>query len=359
MFCKQCGTANSDTAKFCKSCGSPLIKEEEQPAANAEAVATSPEASATPVTPTATAAPSAPSAAASPAPAPAAVSSPAAPAKESSEQTEEDAVDEIERVSLQDKIFGVFQKLKKEPKAKVEKEPKPKKEKTPKAAKAPKVPKEKKAKAPKVKKEKKEKGPKLPKEKKAKAPKIKKEKAVKAKKERKIKLPVIRISKKKIIIFLILVVVLAAIGFVVLVFLSGGVEPALEKAQGTVEKAQEHIETVKDVVNKDVVFENATLALDVDPKTAEPITPADSYLAGTRDLYATVYVKGVSGATKVSAVWTYLSTNMVFSTTEIEIEEEDQISFKVKVPGGIPRGDYKVELLVEEEILETLTFTVT
>ncbi len=401
MFCKQCGTANSDTAKFCKSCGTPLIQAEEKPTAIVEAEeeqtvpaveAEAPVATTTSAPPalepaeaSSTVPPPAPAAPASPAPAetPAAPAAPTSTPELAPVQAEDDLSEEEETIPWFQKLLSVFKREKKEKapkeksekKAKAEKAPKEKKVKAPQK---PKAPKEKAAPKPKVKKEKLPKGAKAPKEKKAKAPKAKKEKApkkpaapkkqkvAKPKKEGKKKLPFLGLSKKKILIFIIILLVLAGLGFAALVFFTGGVEPALEKAQGTleeakgtVEEAKGTVETVKNVVVKQVVLENATLALEIDPKTAEPITPATSYLAGTRDLYASVFVKNIKGETKVSSVWTYISTNMVFSETEVLIEKDEQVSFKVKVPGGVPRGEYKVDILVEDEIRETLNFTVT
>ena len=380
MFCKQCGTQNIDTAKFCKNCGATLndSANREAPAADIQAAEIASESAETEIKAEET---ETPAIAAEPA---AAVPQ---KAKHNAEhmlnmlRKNKEAIDPGQEEEKEPEV----QKQKKEKKPR---EPKAPKEKTPKE---PKSPKEKTPKEPKAPKEKTSKEPKLPKEKKLKLalPKQKKEnpakpkkaepkapkkpkpakaaKPAKPKKERKLHLP--KISPKIFIISGITIVVLLLAGAAVFTFMMGGVKPAAAVVKDTVADVKNTSEEVKDVKDaKDtkavseassVVLENATLATSVDPKTAEPIDKVTTFLVGATELYATVYAKEVSGETEVFAVWTYKSkNNMVFSKTEIKIKQDEQIEFHVTVPGGIPRGDYLVDFQVNGVSKSTLSFTV-
>lgn len=389
MFCKQCGTQNIDTAKFCKNCGASLngdVKREE-PAANVEAVITAAVAEAIEIKQAETRQES------TEAPA---INIAAAPSPQkgkhnaehmlnmlrknkevtSPEQIEEKEPEIRKEKKIREKktkapdVMSLLKALKEKP----PKEPKQPKEPKEKTAKAPKVPKEKTVKEPKIPKEKKVKEPKTPKDKAIKEPKQKKEKIagqkvkngegkapkkekppkkIKTEKKRKLSLP--KVSPKTLIIIGATLVVLILIGTAVFIFAMGGIKPAVktvETIHNTVEEVQETSEA------SSVVLENATLATKVDPKTAEPVDKVSTFLVGSTELYATVYVKGISEATTVSAIWTYKSSSLVFSKTAITIKKDEQIQFNVTVPGGIPRGDYLVDLQVNGKSKTNLPFTV-
>jgi hypothetical protein len=389
MFCKQCGTQNIDTAKFCKNCGASLngAATQEEPAANVEAVITAAVAEAIETKKEETKQESTEAAATDTAAAP------------SSQKGKHNAEHMLNMLRKNKEATGTEEIEEKEPviqKEKKNREKKPNapdvrnflktlKEKTPKEPKEPKAPKEKTAKAPKVPKEKIAKEPKLPKEKKVKEPKTPKDQAAKEPKEKKEKhiglklkkgeakapkkekppkeikikekrrLPLPKVSPKTLIIIGATLVVLLLIGTAVFIFAMGGIKPAVktvETIHNTVEEVQETSEA------SGVVLENATLATKVDPKTAKPVDKVSTFLVGATELYATVYVKGVSEATSVSAIWTYKSSSLVFSKTAIAIEKDEQIQFNVTVPGGIPRGDYIVDFQVNGKSKSNLSFTV-
>ena len=373
MFCRQCGTENADTAKFCKNCGASLTATAEQ-AEPKQATEETTQSITRQVAQTGTV-----------------LDLPKEAAAEAVSETEENNAKEAKTApaaaaagafakGFLGKVKGAAEKLPIKKTSKTSDTPDGEEaasaENTGEAEAAPanekkqKTPKEKKQKEPKPKKEK---GPKekKPKVKKQKTPKVRKQKIGKdglPKERKQIRLPKFSLKKllKRLRLILIIVVILAAIGSGVLIFLSGGVTPAIEKAQGYAEKAQtvaEEVkgkaEEVKGAVIKEPKLENATLATEVDPETAEAVTKATTFPVGSTVLYATVHVTDVGDTVMVSAVWNYVTNNMVFSETDIEIEKDEQIMFHVDVPGGIPRGDYSVDIKIDGEIMQTLSFTVT
>lgn len=331
MFCRQCGTGNADTAKFCKNCGASLTATAEQtePKQTAEETAQSITRQ---VAQTGTV-----------------LDLPEETVTETVSETEEKNAKEtkaspaaVAAGTFAKGFLGMF-------KAAAVKLPAKKTSKTSGTSNS-------------------EEGATPENARNPKGTSVKKEKQKTPKEKKQIRLPKFSLKKllKRLRLILIIIVILAAIGSGVLIFLSGGVTPAIEKAQGYAEKAQAAAAEVKGkagevkgTVMKEPKLENATLATEVDPKTAEAVTKATTFPVGSTVLYATVHVVDVSDTVVVSAVWNYVTNNMVFSETDIEIEKDEQIMFHVDVPGGIPRGDYSVDIKIDGEIIQTLSFTVT
>lgn len=102
----------------------------------------------------------------------------------------------------------------------------------------------------------------------------------------------------------------------------------------------------------------AYMASSVDPYTSEPIVKTDVFpQSTTTEIYATALVKNIPGDTQVTAIWYHLPTGSSLSS-DLIVPEDMWVSFSFTNPDGFPLGEYKVELIIDDEVDETLYFTV-
>lgn len=147
--------------------------------------------------------------------------------------------------------------------------------------------------------------------------------------------PMQKTKKKKGCLILILVVLGIVVSLFVLAALNGG-EVSFSTAN------------VKD----------AYMASEINLDTAEPIVKTDTFSQSTRIIYVTAYIKNVPGNVAVSTVWTYLPTGEGMNSEKTILNRDAQVQFNVSMPNGFLPGDYKVEILIDEKVKETLSFSV-
>lgn len=104
----------------------------------------------------------------------------------------------------------------------------------------------------------------------------------------------------------------------------------------------------------------AYMASMIDPETSEPLVTTDVFpQTTTTEIYATVLIKNVPGDTRVSAIWHHIPTGSSLPSENDIIASTDMwINFSLTSPSGFATGEYKVEILLDDEIEETLYFTV-
>ncbi|SDM62608.1 zinc ribbon domain-containing protein [Acetanaerobacterium elongatum] len=102
----------------------------------------------------------------------------------------------------------------------------------------------------------------------------------------------------------------------------------------------------------------AYMASSIDTYTAEPITKTNVFSEYDTVIYATARMQNVPKGTKATAVWHYMNTGEDVSSEELELSDDGWIYFYIDSDTGFSTGEYYVDLLVNGEIVKTLTFTV-
>lgn len=102
----------------------------------------------------------------------------------------------------------------------------------------------------------------------------------------------------------------------------------------------------------------ASTATDLNKDTYQPLDNTKEFNSDSRILYASAYIKNVSDGTKVSAIW-YLPSNETLPTEKtFTLLRDGWVPFFLTSENGFPTGSYKVEIIVNSKVSETLTFTV-
>jgi hypothetical protein len=91
-----------------------------------------------------------------------------------------------------------------------------------------------------------------------------------------------------------------------------------------------------------------------------PVESATVIPAGIANVYAPIYVSEQTEETVFSAVW-YQHTDdgdrIEITSADIGFGEEGWIGFSLNLPEGIPAGKYSVDLLVNNDVEQTLEFS--
>ncbi|MBN1472164.1 MAG: zinc-ribbon domain-containing protein [Syntrophaceae bacterium] len=104
----------------------------------------------------------------------------------------------------------------------------------------------------------------------------------------------------------------------------------------------------------------AYMASKINPKTSEPLIKTDVFPKRTTTrIYATALVKNIPGKTKFSAIWYHLpSGSSIRSENDIITDKDMWLNFSLTNPRGFVAGDYKVEILINDKVKQTLIFKV-
>ena len=106
-------------------------------------------------------------------------------------------------------------------------------------------------------------------------------------------------------------------------------------------------------------IESVTISKDVGEDFA-PIDPMNDFPAGTSLIYISVKVNNMTPEDKLSVTWNYLETGDEINTTDFSPDETGSgyIGFNITVDQGFPTGDYNALVYVNDEIYETIEFSV-
>ena len=104
----------------------------------------------------------------------------------------------------------------------------------------------------------------------------------------------------------------------------------------------------------------AYMASKINPATSEPLIKTDVFpKRSTTRIYATILVKNIPGDTKFSAIWHHIpSGSSIKSENDIITNKDMWINFNLANPRGFVAGQYKVEILINGKVKETLNFKV-
>jgi hypothetical protein len=103
----------------------------------------------------------------------------------------------------------------------------------------------------------------------------------------------------------------------------------------------------------------AAMASEIDPVSSAPLVKTDVFPQSTTTaIYAAALMKNVPDDTKLSAIWYHIPTGSSLASDEITISEDLWVNFSLANPDGFDTGEYKVEILVNGKVDETLYFKV-
>jgi hypothetical protein len=105
-------------------------------------------------------------------------------------------------------------------------------------------------------------------------------------------------------------------------------------------------------------FTDAVMASQIDPQSLEPVTATDVFPKTADVIYVTTFVKNVPPGTKVSAVWVYIPTGETLEGDPEILNGDAQVQFNVTMTNDFTIGEYKVDLLINDKVKQTLYFKV-
>ena len=108
-----------------------------------------------------------------------------------------------------------------------------------------------------------------------------------------------------------------------------------------------------------VSIESIILSKDIGPDSV-PVDPATEFKSGTSIIYISVKVNNMTPEDKLTVEWNYLETGDEINTSDFATEETGSgyIGFNIKVDQGFPTGNYNVLVYLNDELYETLEFSV-
>ncbi len=107
----------------------------------------------------------------------------------------------------------------------------------------------------------------------------------------------------------------------------------------------------------------AHMASMINPETSEPLIKTDVFPRESIEIFATALIKNVPDDTTISAIWYYLpddgsEVQSKRSENDIIASQDMWANFSLYLPDGFTPGKYKVEILIDEKVKETLEFSV-
>jgi hypothetical protein len=123
-----------------------------------------------------------------------------------------------------------------------------------------------------------------------------------------------------------------------------------EETAALPEPAPAAVPAAPEVVNVPVSVQQVTLSNKIDETTKKAAMPMNAF-AVNDTIYAVVDTIG-SGQTRLKALWTYHKDGQTATVSETvqEIDAAGPASteFHISKPGGWPKGDYQVEIFVND-----------
>lgn len=107
------------------------------------------------------------------------------------------------------------------------------------------------------------------------------------------------------------------------------------------------------------LIDSVTISKDIGEDFA-PVEPMDEFSTGSSVVYISVKVNNMTPEDKLSVTWNYLETGDEINTTDFSPEETGSgyIGFNITVDQGLPTGDYNALVYVNDELYETIEFSV-
>jgi len=108
-----------------------------------------------------------------------------------------------------------------------------------------------------------------------------------------------------------------------------------------------------------VEIESITTCKNVD-SDYKPVDPTTAFPSGTSIIYASIKVKNITTEDKLTVKWNYLETGEEINTTDFITDEDGSgyIGFSIIVDEGFPSGRYNAMVFLNNELFETVEFSV-
>ena len=119
-------------------------------------------------------------------------------------------------------------------------------------------------------------------------------------------------------------------------------------------------EKVHDALSKGpALIEEAAICEKVDDDSA-PVNTTNIFPSDTKAIYLSVKVKDFTPEDKLSVTWNYLETGTKINTQEFTTNKSGSgyIGFNIKIAEGLPSGKYSTEIYLNDELVETIKFSV-
>lgn len=108
-----------------------------------------------------------------------------------------------------------------------------------------------------------------------------------------------------------------------------------------------------------VEIEEITVCKDVD-SSAKPVEPTDTFPSGTRVVYVSVKINNMTLEDKITTKLTYLETGEEIYTADLTTEKSGSgyFGFNLTIDQGFPSGRYNAVVYLNNELAETVEFSV-
>ena len=108
-----------------------------------------------------------------------------------------------------------------------------------------------------------------------------------------------------------------------------------------------------------VEIEEIVVCKNVDD-TYKPVEPMDTFPSGTQVVYVSVKINNMTPEDKITTKWNYLETGEEISTTDFTTEEAGSgyVSFNLTIDQGFQLGRYNAMVYLNNELIETVEFSV-
>jgi len=108
-----------------------------------------------------------------------------------------------------------------------------------------------------------------------------------------------------------------------------------------------------------VSIESITMSRDIGEDFV-PIDPTNEFASGTSIVYISIKVENMTPEDKLTVVWNYLETGKEISTTDLFQDKKYSgfQCFTLKYAQGFPSGDYNALVYLNDELYETVEFSV-
>ena len=119
-------------------------------------------------------------------------------------------------------------------------------------------------------------------------------------------------------------------------------------------------EKVYDALSKGPAsIEEAAICEKVDDNSM-PVNTTNIFPSDAKAIYLSVKVKDFTPEDKLNVTWNYLETGAKMDTQEFTINKAGSgyIGFNIKIAEGLPSGKYSAEIYLNDELVETIKFSV-
>jgi len=108
-----------------------------------------------------------------------------------------------------------------------------------------------------------------------------------------------------------------------------------------------------------VEIEEIVVCRNVDD-TYKPVEPMDTFPSGTQVIYISVKINNMALEDKITTKWNYLETGEEISTTDFTTDKSGSgyVGFNLTIDQGFPSGRYNAMVYLNNELIETVEFSV-